>query len=122
MRKTLLKRASVSVAAFTLCVAILAAILRVITVGADSTDAKDGAALFEEKGCSQCHYTDSVDTKIGPGLKNLFQREKLPVSASPVTEENVRQQLTTPYENMPSYADRLIEEERDRLIHYLKSL
>jgi cytochrome c len=80
------------------------------------------ATLFFEKGCSQCHYTDSRDRKIGPGLEGLFSREALPVSGEPVSEVNVRDQLLTPYENMPSSADRLSQEDIDHLIYYLKTL
>jgi mono/diheme cytochrome c family protein len=84
--------------------------------------AEEGAQLFESKGCTQCHYTKSAETRIGPGLQGLFGRDKLPVSGRRVTEKNVRRQLQTPYENMPSFADRLTKEQRDRLIEYLKTL
>jgi cytochrome c2 len=84
--------------------------------------AHKGAELFESKGCVQCHFTGSTQTKSGPGLKGLFERQKLPVSGRGLTEANVRKQLKTPYNNMPSFADRLTHEERDRLIAYLKTL
>ncbi len=81
-----------------------------------------GKELFETAGCSQCHFTDSVKTKIGPGLKGLFGGTKLPVSHRPVSEENVRRQLNDPYENMPSFAERLTSDERAQVISYLKTL
>lgn len=81
-----------------------------------------GAALFEEKGCARCHFTDSENTKIGPGLKELFYRSKLPISDQPVTEEDVRNQLTDPYENMPSFAERLKDKELVEIIAYLRTL
>ena len=81
-----------------------------------------GAAIFEAKGCSQCHYTNSKETKIGPGLQSLFGRESLPMSGKPVTAANIRDQFMKPYKNMPSFADRLSEEEIDHLIEYLKTI
>jgi cytochrome c2 len=81
-----------------------------------------GTELFEEAGCSQCHFTDSVKTKIGPGLKGLFDRAELQVSHRPVSEENVMRQLEDPYENMPSFRERLTPDERARITSYLKTL
>lgn len=79
-----------------------------------------GRALFEQK-CAFCHYSDSNDTKVGPGLKGLFQRRTLPTSDWPLTEDNVRRQIVTPYETMPAFPD-LTEEEMQALMDYLKSL
>ncbi len=81
-----------------------------------------GAALFKDKGCIQCHHTDSPQSKVGPGLQDVFGQEKLPASGRPVNAENVRKQLREPYANMPSYADRLSQKEEDRIIAYLKTL
>lgn len=80
------------------------------------------AALFEDKGCSGCHATDSTGKKVGPGLKGLFHRDRLPASGRPVNEKNIERQLTDPYKNMPSYSNRLTEKERDRILLYLKAL
>jgi len=44
------------------------------------------------------------------------------VSGREVTGENIREQLESPFRDMPSFADRLTEEEVDALIDYLKSL
>lgn len=74
-------------------------------VGARSLPAEpkahEGHELFQSKGCVQCHYTDSRKTKVGPGLKGLSPRDRLPVSGREVTKENVRRQLKTPYGDMP---------------------
>jgi len=79
-----------------------------------------GAALFEQKGCVGCHFTDSTARKVGPGLQGLFQREKLPASGKPVTDENIRGQLHDPFQRMPSFD--LTEEEMRGLLAYLKTL
>lgn len=122
MRRTVLKRVSITVATGIVSAAVLFALIRVVAIHPAASLAKGGFELFEDKGCAQCHYTDSRETKIGPGLQGLFERDQLPVSGRKVTEENVRTQLKTPYDAMPSFADRLTEEQRDELIEYLKTL
>ena len=87
------------------------------------TDTKSviaGANYFEKK-CSFCHVTDSTDTKVGPGLKGLFDREKMPVSGWPVSAEGLRRQLKSPYNQMPSF-ENLTKEEIESLTSYLRSL
>jgi cytochrome c2 len=130
MRKTTLHRTTLAVAAIFLVAAVVFGIVRNNTAPQEAHEhdhgradqAEMGAALFQEKGCAQCHFTDSENTKIGPGLKGLFDRTKLPVSSQPVTEENVRDQLMDPYEDMPSFADRLSEKEIEQIISYLNTL
>jgi cytochrome c2 len=120
VRQTKLKYATAAVVATLVFAALILSALRV--AGTQRADQQQGATLFSEKGCGQCHYADSRDAKTGPGLKSLFSRESLPVSGGAVSEANIRDQLLTPYRNMPSFADRLSEEEIDHLIEYLKSL
>jgi cytochrome c2 len=122
MRKTGLKRTSTAVGITLVCAAVLLALVRSFVTHPDDSHAPGGSEVFEKKGCVQCHFTDSRETKIGPGLKGLFGRDKLPVSDREVTEENVKRQLKTPYDDMPSFADRLTEEQRYRLVAYLKTL
>lgn len=54
--------------------------------------ALSGAKAFEAN-CAVCHYTDSKDKKVGPGLLGIFNTPKLPISGLPVNEENVIRQL-----------------------------
>lgn len=82
--------------------------------------AEKGAALFN-KTCSVCHFPDKTETKVGPGLKGLFQREKLPISGRPATDTNVRLTLKTPIDQMPPF-NWLSEEQVDELIAFLKTL
>ena len=86
----------------------------------DAASVVAGAKLFE-KNCSFCHFTDSTDTKVGPGLKGLFKREKMSVSGWSVSADNLRRQLQTPFNEMPSF-DSLTDEEIKYLTDYLKSL
>lgn len=95
-------------------------ILTIDENAADSKSVAAGAEIFA-KSCGFCHFTDSTDIKVGPGLKGLFQREKMPVSGWPVTDENLRRQLKTPFGQMPSF-EGLSEEAIASLIDYIKSL
>jgi len=120
MRKTVLKRTTAALTGFLIIFGTVLGVLRVQRTGTAAP--VSGQALFQEKGCSQCHFTDSTKTKMGPGLKGLFDREKLPASGRKATAANVREQLISPYRNMPSFADRLTPEQKERIINYLKTL
>lgn len=82
--------------------------------------AKEGAVIFNDN-CAGCHFADKTDAKIGPGLKGLFDRSSLPTSGRPVTEENIREQLKTPFRAMPPFAN-LQKDEVKALIAFLQSL
>ena len=84
--------------------------------------ARQGAILFNEKGCNDCHFVDRTDTKVGPGLKGIFKRDRLPVSGRAVNEANMRKQLISPFRAMPSYANRLSDQQIKALIAFLKTL
>ena len=82
-------------------------------------DAKKGLAVFDN--CSICHNSDSTETKVGPGLKGLFKREKL-VTGKPVTEENIKALITDGSGVMPAFGDSISSEDKDNVIAYLKTL
>ena len=128
MRETILKRTSLIVAGIILIVSVGLGVVRNTLVTPKDVDsgltgrAARGAVLFREKGCTTCHHTESAKTKIGPGLAGLFDRQRLPASGRPATEDKVRQQLIDPYQDMPSFAERLTPEERSRIITYIGTL
>lgn len=96
-----------------------------LRVGANRTESSGqskGEALFEEKGCLNCHYANTTEDKIGPGLKGLMDRETLLESGWEATRENVKKQLLEPYDNMPSYEGRLSEKEMQVLLDYIETL
>ena len=82
--------------------------------------AAEGAIVFQQN-CSACHLTDSTATKIGPGLKGIFKRDKFPVSGQAASEENFRKQLITPFSKMPPFGH-LPPDQVDALVAYLKTL
>lgn len=122
MRKTKLKHTTITVTITLVSVAVIFALIRAFLIHPADSFAEEGSDLFVSKGCSQCHFVDSMETKVGPGLEGLFKQKKLPMSGWKVTEENVRMQLETPFKDMPSFADRLTREQMTQLIEYLKAL
>jgi cytochrome c len=87
--------------------------------GGSAGDAAKGQEVFQQ--CSVCHNADSTEKKMGPGLKGLFQNEKLANGKKP-TEANVRTQIDEGGNGMPSYKEMLSDEEKTNLIAYLKTL
>ena len=83
-------------------------------------DAASGNGLFARH-CASCHYADRDEPKLGPGLRGLFQRDRLLSSGRVLTEETVRQQLISPFRSMPSFRS-LSDGEIAHLVAYLKIL
>ena len=88
------------------------------------TSGLSGVALGRktyESNCAVCHYADKTGTKVGPGLKGIFQMEKMPVQGKPVNEETIRNQIVNGGKDMPPYAH-IKGENLSALIAYLKTL
>lgn len=122
MRRTKLAWTTVGVIAAILVSVAATALLRLGPRGPEAAPEKSGAELFQQQGCIQCHYPDRTEKKIGPGLKGVLHREKLQASGDPATRENVKKQIVAPYDKMPSYQDRLSDQELQRLVDYLATL
>lgn len=82
---------------------------------------ESGKSIFQAN-CAMCHEATSTAQGIGPGLKGLFKRKKMPSSDRPVTEQNVRKQILEGGGGMPPFASRLSAAEVDALIAYLKTI
>ena len=80
-----------------------------------------GKQVFQEQ-CGGCHNPDSSDTKVGPGLKGLFQHEKLITSGKKVSEASIRAQIDDGGNGMPSFDQMLNDNDKESLIAYLKTL
>jgi len=87
--------------------------------GAAKGDAEKGKEVFQQ--CGVCHNADSDEKKMGPGLKGLFQKDKLTNGKKP-TEANIRAKVDEGGNGMPAYKDMLSDQEKDDLIAYLKTL
>lgn len=86
----------------------------------------EGEKVFQEN-CNMCHYPDKTEVKFGPGLKGLFKNKELPASHKPVTDANVRAQITKGSPDakpmpMPAFKDKLKAQQVESLIQYLKTL
>ena len=79
-----------------------------------------GTVLFAGL-CAGCHHADREETIVGPGLRGILKREKLPSSGRPATAENVRAQILSPYLTMPSFKD-LSPQDLADLLAYLGTL
>lgn len=125
MRKTLLNRTAAFIIITAVVIIVILSVFRTLGPSPEKpvTDAPQarGQLIFTQT-CSGCHHPHSTQTKIGPGLQGLFDREKLPVSNRPVSEDNVRRQLKDPYRNMPRVVEDFSEEQMEDLMAYLKSL
>ena len=93
---------------------------RPVKESVDTAAVARGEKLFQQK-CASCHFADSTKPKFGPGLKGLFDGEKMPASGRPVSAENIRHQLRSPINQMPAF-DQLEEKQVQALIDYLKTL
>jgi len=91
-----------------------------LAMGADKKgDAEKGKEVFQQ--CGVCHNADSTEKKMGPGLKGLFQNEKMNNGKKP-TEANGRAKIDEGGNGMPSYKEMLSDDEKNDLIAYLKTL
>jgi cytochrome c2 len=91
-----------------------------IKIKEDKESIGQGKTLFDAK-CGICHDAYSTQTIVGPGLKGVLKNPRLPVSERPSTPENIRSQLKTPFNRMPSF-DYLSEEEITDIIAFLNTL
>ena len=79
-----------------------------------------GAKAFQQN-CSGCHFSDSTDKKVGPGLKGLFKNSNLPATGKPVSEKAVRGIIVNGGKQMPPFKH-LKQDDVAAIIEYLKSL
>ena len=91
-----------------------------LAMGADKKgDPEKGKEVFQQ--CGVCHNSDSTEKKMGPGLKGLFQNEKMNNGKKP-TEANVREMILKDGGKMTGFEEQLKGKDLDNLIAYLKTL
>lgn len=91
-----------------------------VNLRTDAESISKGRELFNSK-CAFCHDPNSTNTIVGPGLKGILKRGKLPISKRPATPENIIWQLKEPYKDMPSFSY-LSTEEMESIIAYLNTI
>src|SRR3984893_9366506 len=100
---------------------VSAALICSLAMGAQKKagDAEKGKEVFEQ--CSVCHNADSTEKKMGPGLKGLFQKDKL-VNGKKPTDANVLAKINEGGNGMPAYKEMLSDDEKADVLAYLKTL
>jgi len=91
------------------------------TAGKSSGSAEKGKELFEQK-CSICHFADSTNRKIGPGLKGISKRGTFTVNNKKVTDENLKTWIENGDSLMPPFKDVLDAQQIKDVIAYVKTL
>jgi mono/diheme cytochrome c family protein len=82
-------------------------------------DAARGQTVFENN-CADCHYPDSKEEKVGPGLQGA-KDGKLP-DGRPATREKLLDIINTGPAEMPSFKDRISEQEKEDVVAYVMTL
>jgi len=89
-------------------------------VSSDQESIGSGRAIFDSK-CGFCHDAYSTETLVGPGLKGILKKNRLPVSNRPSTPENIILQLKKPIDRMPAF-EYLSKEEISDILAFLYTL
>lgn len=82
--------------------------------------AAKGKALFQQW-CEICHFTETTEKKVGPGLKGLYKRGKF-ASGRKVDDASLRTWIEKGGKDMPAFGGSLNKDEIRDLIAYLKTL
>ena len=80
-----------------------------------------GKDVFEKK-CAICHFPDSDQKKIGPGLKGLNKRGTFTVNGNKVTTEALRTWIENGDSLMPGMKDSLEPAQIKDVVAYVKTL
>jgi len=81
---------------------------------------REGRGVFRRL-CATCHSAQTTRSKVGPGLKGLFQRKLTPVMGHPVNDASIRDHIHQGGKKMPAFPE-IKGRQMDALIAYLKSL
>jgi cytochrome c6 len=82
-------------------------------------DANRGSKVFEDN-CAQCHYPDTKDEKVGPGLMGV-KEGRLPDGRA-ATHDRILDIVNTGPAEMTSFKDRLTEQEKEDVVAYVMTL
>ena len=82
-------------------------------------DVDRGSKVFDDN-CAQCHYPDSKDEKVGPGLQGV-KDGTLP-DGRKATHDKILDIVNTGPAEMTSFKDRLTEQEKEDVVAYVMTL
>ena len=80
-----------------------------------------GKEVFEKK-CAMCHFADSDQKKIGPGLKGIFKRGTFTVNGNKVTTESLKTWIENGDSLMPGMKETLEPAQIKDVVAYVKTL
>lgn len=80
-----------------------------------------GKDVFEKK-CALCHYAESDQKKIGPGLKGISKRGTFTVNGNKITDESLKTWIENGDTLMPPFKDVLDAAQIKDVIAYVKTL
>jgi cytochrome c len=80
-----------------------------------------GKTVFQQK-CSVCHYDNSDQKKIGPGLKGLSKRGTFSVNGNKITDDSLKTWIENGDQLMPPFKDALEPGQVKDVIAYVKTL
>ena len=102
---------------------LLPAILTLASAGPQEKggkgDAARGKALFEIN-CDECHDGYSREARVGPGLQGL-KNGKLP-DGRPATHDKLIDVVNNGPAEMPSFKERLTEQQKEDIVAFLMTL
>ena len=91
------------------------------TGSANSAAVGRGKTVFQQK-CSVCHYDNSEQKKIGPGLKGLSKRGTFSVNGNKITDESLKAWIENGDQLMPPFKEVLEAGQIKDVIAYVKTL
>jgi cytochrome c len=89
--------------------------------GASKGSAVKGKEIFGKK-CALCHFAESDQKKIGPGLKGISKRGTFTVNGNKVTDENLKTWIENGDSLMPPFKEVLEPTEIKDVIAYVRTL
>jgi cytochrome c len=88
---------------------------------ASSGSAARGREVFEKK-CAICHFAETDQKKIGPGLKGISKRGTFTVNGNKVTDESLKTWIENGDSLMPGMKESLEPAQIKDVIAYVKTL
>jgi len=89
--------------------------------GKDTAAIGRGKSLFQQK-CAVCHYDNSEQKKIGPGLKGISKRGTFTVNGNKITDDSLKTWIENGDPLMPPFKEVLEPNQVKDVIAYVKSL
>ena len=80
-----------------------------------------GKSLFQQK-CAICHYDNSDQKKIGPGLKGVYKRGTFSANGAKITDDSLKAWIENGDQLMPPFKEVLEPGQIKDVIAYVKTL